>query len=339
MKAAVMDSVGRPLAIRDIPVPAIAADEVLVRTQTTGICGTDLHILDGHGYVPPLPHVLGHEPAGTIAAVGSAVHGWKEGDRIVPSLFFTCGNCRYCRAGRHQQCAKLKGILGVLVPGAMAEYFKVPAENLFCLPDSVSFDVGGLIADAVVTATRAASRGAVAAGGRALVIGTGGVGLCLLQLLVSAGVRVVAADIRREALQAARAMCAEKCFLVGPELAQALEANADEDPIECAFDCVGSTQTLSQACKLVMNGGRVVVIGEHGDTLPVTSTAIAQRELEIVGSRNGTRQDMAEAIRLVEEGKVRPPIAARYPLEKVNEALQQLRAGATGRIVVQVANH
>jgi propanol-preferring alcohol dehydrogenase len=88
-----------------------------------------------------------------------------------------------------------------------------------------------------------------------------------------------------------------------------------------------------------MNGGRVVVIGEHGDTLPVTSTAIAQRELEIVGSRNGTRQDMAEAIRLVEEGKVRPPIAARYPLEKVNEALQQLRAGATGRIVVQVANH
>lgn len=339
MKAAVMDSVGSPLAITDIPVPAIAADEVLVRTQTTGICGTDLHILDGHGYVPPLPHVLGHEPAGTIAAVGSAVHEWKEGDRIVPSLFFTCGNCRYCRVGRHQQCAQLKGILGVLVPGAMAEYFKVPAENLFRLPDSISFDVGGLIADAVVTATRAARRGAVAPGGRAVVIGTGGVGLCLLQLLVSAGVRVVAADIRGEALQAAEAMGAEQCFLVGAELAEAHECNADEDPIECVYDCVGSTQTLSQACMLVMSGGRVVVIGEHGDTLPATSTAIAQRELEIVGSRNGTRQDMAEAIRLVEEGKVRPLIAARYPLEHVNEALKHLRAGATGRIVVRVANH
>ncbi|HZZ38138.1 MAG TPA: alcohol dehydrogenase catalytic domain-containing protein [Acidobacteriaceae bacterium] len=339
MNAAVLETVGRPLVLRDIPVPRIAANEVLVRTQTTGICGTDLHIVDGYGYVPPLPHVLGHEPAGVIASVGSDVRGWNVGDRIVPSLFFTCGHCLYCRAARHQQCSQLKGILGVLVPGAMAEYFKVPAENLFRLPDSVPFDVGGLAADAVVTATRATRRGGVASGATAVVLGAGGVGLCIIQLLASAGVHVVAADVRVKALDAALEAGASRCFLAGEELAAAMAADEPEQPVVCVFDCVGSAQSLGQACALVMNGGRIVVVGEHGDRLPLTSTEIAQRELEVVGSRNGTRDDIAEALRLLEAGTVRPLIAARYPLEEANQALQHLRAGATGRIVIQVATN
>jgi D-arabinose 1-dehydrogenase-like Zn-dependent alcohol dehydrogenase len=338
VKAAVFEHVGEPLVMTEIPIPVIEADEVLVRTQTTGICGTDLHILGGTGYVPPLPHVLGHEPAGVIAAVGSAVSDWSVGDRVVPSLFFTCGRCRYCRMGRHQQCAHLRGILGVLTPGAMAEYFKVPAANLFRLPDSVPFDIGGLIADAVVTATRAVRRGEVTAGSRALVIGAGGVGLCAIQLLVSSGVRVVAVDIRPEALEAAKALGAMQTFISDEASVAASGPGTEDDPLQCVFDCVGSAQSLDLACAWVMNGGRVVVVGEHGDSLPVTSTSVAQRELEIVGSRNGTRQDLADAIRLVELGQVKPPIMAHYPLEKVNDALQRLRDGAIGRIVIQVAD-
>jgi D-arabinose 1-dehydrogenase-like Zn-dependent alcohol dehydrogenase len=338
VKAAVLESVGQPLVLKDIPVPEIAPDEVLIQTRTTGICGTDLHIVDGYGYVPPLPHVLGHEPAGVIAAVGSNVLGWKVGDRVVPSLFFTCNRCYYCRVGRNQQCAHLKGILGVLSPGAMAEYFKVPGENLFPLPESIPSEAGGLIADAVVTAVRAAKRGGSTVGSTAVVIGAGGVGLCLIQVLVSAGVRVFAADIHRENLEAAEAYGATTAFLTGPGLASGLRESAEKDAIQCVFDCVGSGQTLTQACDLVMNCGRVVVVGEYGDALSVTSTSIAQRELEIVGSRNGTRQDLVEAIRLVELGHVRPPIAACYPLEKVNDAIQRLREGVVGRLVVRVAN-
>jgi D-arabinose 1-dehydrogenase-like Zn-dependent alcohol dehydrogenase len=338
VRAAVLESVGHPLVVRDIPVPEIGPDEVLVRTRTTGICGTDLHILDGRGYIPTLPHVLGHEPAGTIARTGANVEGWKVGDRVVPSLFFTCGRCYYCRVGRHQQCVQLKGILGVLSPGAMAEYFKVPAENLFALPETISFEAGGLIADAVVTALRAAKRGNLGTGSTAVVIGAGGVGLCLIQILAASGVRVIAADIGEEKLEAAKAHGAQEVFLVGPDLAAVFPKSMEKAAIQCAFDCVGSSQTLLQACDLVMNGGRVVVVGEHGDSLPVTSTAIAQRELEIVGSRNGTRQDLVEAIRLVELGHIRPPIAACYPLEAVNEAMQRLRAGVIGRLVIRVAS-
>ena len=147
VKAALMRAVRQPLSVRDIPAPSIAPDEVLIETRTCGICGTDLHILEGHGYVPALPHILGHEPSGVVSEVGSAVTGLAPGDRVVPHLFIGCEECFYCRTGRHQQCGALKGIIGVLSNGAFAEYFKAPARNLYKLPEAVPFDEGGLIAD------------------------------------------------------------------------------------------------------------------------------------------------------------------------------------------------
>src|SRR3954452_22097205 len=104
VKAAVMRSVNAPLLIEDTPIPRIGPNEVLVETRTSGICGTDLHILEGQGYVPSLPHILGHEPAGIVADIGSEVMTVRIGDRVVPHLFFTCGQCCYCQAGWEQQC-------------------------------------------------------------------------------------------------------------------------------------------------------------------------------------------------------------------------------------------
>jgi D-arabinose 1-dehydrogenase-like Zn-dependent alcohol dehydrogenase len=271
-----------------------------------------------------------------VAAVGAEVTNVKVGERVVPSLFFTCDECYYCRIGRHQQCAHLKGILGVLCPGAFAEYFKVPARNVFRLPDSISFEAGGLIADAVVTAVHASRRGGLVAGGTGVVIGAGGVGLCLVQVLAASGVRVAAVDVDKAKLDSGSRSGAAAVFLAQDAPSEALRW-AGEDGVQCVFDCVGSAQSLENACRIVMNGGRVVVIGEQGDTLTVTSTAIAQRELEIVGSRNGTRQDLVESIRLVAKGDVHPPIAARYSLTDVNRAIQRVREGVAGRVVVQIS--
>ncbi len=285
--------------------------------------------------MPDLPHILGHEPAGVVAAVGTGVTNIKVGDRVIPSLFFTCEECYYCRIGRHQQCARLKGILGVLSPGAFAEYFKAPARNIFRLPDSISFEAGGLIADAVVTAVHASRRGGLVAGSSGVVIGAGGVGLCLLQVLAASGVRVAAIDVEKANRDAA-SLFASPVFLP-KDASSGIHRWAGDGGVQCVFDCVGSTESLESACRLVMNGGRVVIVGEHGDTLPVTSTAIAQRELEIIGSRNGTRQDLVESIRLVANGDVNPPVAARYQLPEINQAIQRVRDGVVGRVVVQVS--
>jgi D-arabinose 1-dehydrogenase-like Zn-dependent alcohol dehydrogenase len=293
--------------------------------------------MEGNGYVPRLPHILGHEPAGAIAAVGAEVTNVAVGDRVVPSLFFTCEECYYCRVGRHQQCVRLKGVLGVLCHGAFAEYFKVPARNAFRLPEAISFEEGGIIADAVVTSVHAAKRGALTPGASAVVIGAGGVGLCLAQVLRIAGVRVAVVDVDRSKLMLAERFSIPAGFLAKdavPEIA----TWGGADGVQCVFDCVGSVQSLADACRLVMSGGRVVVVGEQEHFVPATSTEIAQRELEIIGSRNGTRQDLVEAIRLVERGLVRPPIAARFPLEDINHAMQRVREGAAGRVVVEVAN-
>jgi len=336
MRAAVMRATGEPLRLEDAPIPRIGPGEALVETRTCGICGTDLHILAGHGYVPPLPHILGHEPAGVVAEVGDGVTNVRPGQRVAPHLFFNCGRCYFCRVGRQQQCADLGGILGVLCPGAFAEYFKVPAENLLPLPDRVGFDVGGLVADAVLTSVHAVKRAQLALGETAVIIGAGGIGQVLTQILTDSGARVIATARTAEKLKIVAGMGAVMALPASiPETREAI-LQACPGGARCAFDCVGTAQSMRDAAGYLMRGGRIVVIGEEPEFPRIDTIEIAQRELEIIGSRNGTRQDMVEAIGLLDSGIVKPHIAARFPLEQVNDALDATRQGSTGRVVVVV---
>ncbi len=337
MKAAVMHEVGKALRLENVPTPEIGPEEILVETRSCGICGTDLHILKGFGYVPPLPHILGHEPAGIVAEVGTQVSDFKPGDRVVPHLFVNCGRCYYCRMGRQQQCADLQGILGVLIPGAFAEYFKVPAANLYHLPAQVPFDVGGLLADAVVTSVHAFKRSNLHLGDTAVVIGCGGIGLILIQLLTAAGIKAVGVSRRDESLRLAREAGAALVVKLGSDAAvDRIRDLTDGFGAQCVFDCVGTAQTMRVGADCVMRCGRIVVIGEEHDVPEINTTEIAQKEFEIIGSRNGTRQDTVEAIRLLEAGVVRPVIAQRFPLEGINEAFDFVRQGAVGRVVITI---
>lgn len=337
MKAAVMHAVGRPLSIEEVPIPQIGPTDVLVESRSCGICGTDLHILGGFGYVPPLPHILGHEPAGVVVEVGKSVDGLCPGDRVVPHLFFNCGTCYYCRAGRQQQCTDLKGILGVLVPGAFADYFKSPAANLYRLPDNVPFDVGGLLSDAVVTSVHAFKRSGLHLGDTAVVVGSGGIGLILIQLLAAAGIRAIGVSRREESLRLAREVGAALAAKLGSDEASGqIKSFTDGFGAQCVFDCVGTAQTMRASADYVMRCGRIVVIGEEHDYPSINTTEIAQKELEIIGSRNGTRQDTVEAIRLLEAGVVKPIIARRFGLGEINQAFDFMRQGAVGRVVITV---
>lgn len=337
MKAAVMHEVSAPLKIEDAPIPSIGPDEVLVETRCCGICGTDLHILKGFGYVPKLPHILGHEPAGVVARVGSNVTHVEPGDRVVPHLFFNCGHCYYCRVGRQEQCTDLKGILGVLTHGAFAEYFKVPAENLYKLPAHVPFDLGGLVADAVVTSVHAVKRSNLRVGDTAVVLGAGGLGLTLIQILKAAGVRVIGMDRSADSMARAREVGADKTIGVDQSGAAAqVKEFTNGFGAQCVLNCVGTSQSMRQSADFVMRCGRIVVIGEERDAPPISTAEIAQQELEIIGSRNGARQDMVEAIELVSRGLVKPPIVRRFHLDEINEAFEFARRSPGGRVVVVV---
>ncbi len=340
MKAAVLPAIGQPLEIRDVPTPSIGPDEVLVETHTCGICRTDLHIQDGLAYVPQLPHIGGHEPAGVVAQVGQNVTRFEPGQRVVPYLFVSRKAFSYCHAGQQAQAMHLDGILGVTMDGGFAEYFKVPAKNLLAVPDNVPLETAGLVSCAVITAVHAYRKANLRVNDVAVVLGTGGIGLILIQILRAAGVRVVAVSRSQQSLELAQQHGA--MLTVPLESEDAVDqiralAGPDTDGADCVFEMVGTAETMQRAATYVRRCGKIIVIGEEQEFPAIDTIQIAQRELEIIGSRNGGIQDAVDALEMMATGIIHPPIAQRFSLEQINESLELLRSGqAHGRIVIRI---
>jgi D-arabinose 1-dehydrogenase-like Zn-dependent alcohol dehydrogenase len=337
MKAAVMHEINALLTIEDVPEPELEYGEVLVSTKACGICGTDLHIIEGTGYKPRLPHILGHEPAGVVAKLGPGVTKFKVGDRVVPNIFFTCGECFFCRTNRETMCTNFKGALGVGINGGYAEYFKAPAKNLFLLPENIGFKEGSVIADAVVTSVHAVRRRAqVKADDVVVVIGLGGVGQSVIQIAKHSGARVFGVGRRTQRMQVGTRFGADVTINSSTQdVGQTVNDLTGGAGADVVIDNVGSKETLLQALAAVHRGGRIVMVGETDDTIPLSTFKLCVNELDILGSRSGGRQDSVEAIELVANGVVTPFASDSFPLERVNEAFGAIRQGRVmGRAVV-----
>jgi propanol-preferring alcohol dehydrogenase len=175
-------------------------------------------------------------------------------------------------------------------------------------------------------------------GETAVVLGVGGIGQILIQILTKAGVRVVAISRSPRSLEIAAGLGAELCLaLEASDAGRRVQQLSGGAGAACVFDCVGTAATMQRASECLKRGGQIIVIGEEPEYPAIDSIQIAQRELEIIGARNGSRQDAAETIDLVARRIINPPIAARYPLERLNEAFDLVRSGkAHGRVVVNV---
>jgi D-arabinose 1-dehydrogenase-like Zn-dependent alcohol dehydrogenase len=248
--------------------------------------------------------------------------------------------CRYSLAGQDAQATHLQGILGVTMPGGFAEYFKAPARNLLELPEAVPFDAGGLTSCAVITAVHAYRKSGLTAGDTAVVLGVGGIGLLLVQLLSSVGVQTVAVSRSTASLEFAAQAGADLSLL--SDAADNIErireiAGGGKDGADCIFEMVGLAGTMKAAADYTMRGGRIVVIGEEAEFPAIDSIQIAQRELQIIGSRNGGRQDALDAIEMMATGVIRPRIAETFALDNINDAMDFVRRGdAHGRVVVTI---
>lgn len=338
MKAAVLSSIGRPLEIWDVPIPKLESDEVLIETRTCGICRTDLHIQQGLAYVPSLPHIPGHEAAGVIVDAGSDIDACRIGERVVPHLFVRGSDCQYSRRGDDALALDLRQIIGVTSPGGFAEYFKAPARNLLTLPENVSFAAGGLVSCAVVTAVRSFRRARLRLGDSLIVLGAGGIGQMVLQLAHHAGIRTLAVDTNEAARhEALKNHAAHAVDPADPDIAENILQFAQSDGVDVVMEFVGRAQTMSRAAQWVRRGGRIVVVGEEAEFPAIDTIAIAQKELEIIGSRNGGIQDAIDALALISRGILDPPIAARFSLDEINEAFTALEHGtSSGRVVINI---
>jgi propanol-preferring alcohol dehydrogenase len=208
------------------------------------------------------------------------------------------------------------------------------------IPAGVGFAEGGLASCALVTALHAFRKASPRLGDSVAVIGVGGIGLVLLQLAKAAGVCVAAIDRSTASLESAQLAGADLALKGDdPDLIERLHSlfPAGRSGFDVVFELVGRTSTMKVACELAARGGTIVVVGEEPEPITLDTITLAQRELRIVGSRNGSRQEIRDVLELVARGVVRPAIAARFPLERINDAFAASRQGNhAGRVVVTV---
>ena len=326
MRAVVMTTLGGPLEATEVPDPTPGRGEVVVAVDSCGICGSDLHLVDAL----PLPgHVLGHELAGRVAAVGAGVTGWTADDPVMALSLATCGACDACRAGRPRKCATAL-MLGVETPGGYAEYVRAPAHDLVALPDGFDLRQGALV-EPLAVARHAVGRGGLVAGETALVIGGGPVGLAVLLWLRAMGAGQVAVSDPLAARRAtATGLGAD--VVADPtagDLAVQL-ADAGLPAPSLVLECVGLPGLVDQASSVAAVDGRVVVVGVcMADDRYLPYTAMA-KELDWRFAFYYCRADVDATVAAVADGSldVAPLITGEVDLEGAADRFAALQAGS-----------
>lgn len=328
MRAVVMAD-GGGLEVTELPDPA-ADGWAVVAVRAAGVCGSELHFLDG--MVPP-PHerfVLGHEIAGVVVSApeGAAV---APGARVAVYNVVGCGSCRWCRTGHESICAHPRGQIGWTVDGGYAELCRVPAENLLPLAGDVSFEAAAVLACSGMTAVHATRIAEVGLGQTAVVNGVGGVGLMLLQVLAAAGVRAIAvADAEDKAPLALENGAREVIVLPGGGGYETLPDRVREltrgDGADHYFEVVGTTATMAAGIRSLGRRGTCVLIGYTAEELQIHPIELILSEARIVSSVAASRHDLELALALAADGRLSVAVDTAYPLAEAETALARLRA-------------
>jgi propanol-preferring alcohol dehydrogenase len=317
--------------------------EVLVRIEAAGVCGTDLHILDGMIKPDPYPMTLGHEAAGIVESVGKSV-SIATGTSVAIYNKIFCGRCEQCLKGRTNICDNEPEQLGFNRDGGDAEYVVVPEQNAVPVPTGVDLATASVLTCAGMTAIHATKLSGLRLGDTAAVDGIGGVGILVAQAAARAGARVIAIGDSEEKLDLAKVHGASDGVLVGtPEsydtLPERVRAITDGRGVDVFFELVGTTKTMTAGIRSLAKGGRFVSTGYTDQLLEIHPIEFILPESSFVSTVAATRLDLQDALMLASTGALTVPIAGRYPLEGIHEALDALRKRAVlGRQVLELTS-
>ncbi|MGH9514453.1 MAG: galactitol-1-phosphate 5-dehydrogenase [Terriglobales bacterium] len=322
----------RKLEIADIPLPAPAGDELLVRVAACGICGSDVHGYDGASgrRIPPL--VMGHEAAGSVAETGAGVNGFAKGDRVTFDSTVYCGECNNCRRGDMNLCDR-RQVLGVSCGdyrrnGAFAEFVAVPARIVYRLPDNLSFSEAALL-EAVAVALHAVSLAPIRPGSNALVVGAGTIGLLVQQALAVAGCApVFVSDVDATRLKLSASLGATTILKSGTDLVNEIVRLTGGTGVDIAIEAVGLNQTVTTAINAIRKGGSVVLVGNLSPEVTLPLQTVVTRQIRLQGSC-ASAGEYPRAIELMSSGKinVKPLISAVAPLTDGPQWFERLYAG------------
>jgi S-(hydroxymethyl)glutathione dehydrogenase/alcohol dehydrogenase len=348
-----------PLVLEDVRIDDPGPGEVLVKTMASGICHSDLHVIEGGLPVPP-PTILGHEPAGIVEAVGEGVGDFVPGDHVIGCLTSWCGVCRFCTEGRPYLCPtqfagrppgakpRLAGAKGDPIfqfanLSSFAERMLCPQRSLVKIRDDMPLDRASLIGCGVTTGLGAVLNTVrVPAGSRVVVIGCGGVGLAAIQgaRIVGAG-RIIAVDTQAWKLDLARKLGATDCVDAGAGDPVAAVHGLTGGGADFAFECIGLVPTVQQAVAMTGRGGTTVLVGVVPVTqlVPLSAADLVLQEKKVVGSYMGSnrfRFDMPRYVDFYLDGRLMldEMISSRIGLDEVNSAFDRMRKGEAARQVI-----
>jgi L-iditol 2-dehydrogenase len=311
----------RRFELVDLAEPEPAPGEILIQVAACGICGSDVHGYDGSSgrRIPPI--VMGHEAAGTIAALGTGVTGFSVGDRVTFDSTVYCGECASCRRGEINLCDR-RQVLGVSCPdyrraGAFAEFIVVPARIVYRLPDNFAFAEAATL-EAVAVALHAVSLVSVPPDSTALVVGAGTIGVLVQQALRAAGCgRVFVTDVDDARLQRSRELGATAAIAAGEDFNDQLLGLTNGTGVDIAIEAVGNNEGVNTAIAGVRKGGSVVLVGNISREVTLPLQKVVTRQIRLQGSC-ASAGEYARAIELLSTGaiRVKPLITAVAPLEQ-----------------------
>lgn len=312
------------------PIPRRGADQALLRVRRVVICGTDLHIFQGHlDHRVPRGGIIGHETFGEVveAPAGS---DFASGDRVVVEPVQYCGTCRACRMGATYLCYSLK-VLGVDLPGGMQEYWAVPIARLLHVPATLSDDHAALV-EPLAVATHDVRRAEVKPDDRVLVFGGGPIGTLIALVARARGAQVVVAEVNAFRLGLLEGFGFQ---VVGPDIDVVKFADdwTGGTGVDVAFEVTGHPAAVRAVTDVVRVWGTVSIVAIHAEPMPVNLYQMFARELVMHGSRLYAREDWEEAIRLAAGGTLplAPLVSRRIALEQLNEGMEQALGG--GRVM------
>jgi len=328
MRAMVLDAPGRPLECREVPVPEPDAQHVLIRVHACGACRTDLHIVDGELRDPKLPLVLGHQVVGTVVGRGREIEGFHVGDLVgVPWLGRTCGRCRYCASGRENLCDEAL-FTGYTLDGGFADYAVAHQDYVFSLPEGYGHaELAPLLCAGLIgyRTYRMAGEGVERLG----IYGFGAAAHIVAQIAAHQGKRVYA--FTREGDTKAQ----QFALRLGAVWAGASTERPPET-LDAALIFAPVGALVPAALRACAKGATVVCGGIHMSDVPSFPYALLWDERVVRSVANLTRTDGEELLRIAREARVKTEVTV-FPLERANEALEKLRAGAiTGAAVLEV---
>jgi L-iditol 2-dehydrogenase len=328
------------IEVKDVPKPSAGPDQVIIKVDSAGICGTDLHIyLDEFETHPPV--TIGHEVAGRIVEIGTDVTGWKEGDRVTTeTYFYTCGRCFDCRRGRRNLCLQRRSI-GSKQDGAFAEFLLTPAANLIRIPDDLDLESAALTEPLACVVHGVLGTAGVRAGDNVVIAGPGAIGLLALQLskVAGASVLMIGTDQDLERLKLAEELGADHVINV-QEVSNIVESVTDIFGGNCAdlvIECSGASAAAKTLTDVARRGARFCQMGLYGKTIPFDQDAVCYKELVVTGTNASVTPAWTRALKLLAERRVdaRRLISHRFAIADWDKALEIVKSKQGIKVVLK----